>query len=125
MVGLLGCERTLPLSDCHVGFLINQQPQVFLLKDVLNPFSAQPIFLLGNAPTHGTDLALDLVELHEVPTSPPLNPVKVPLDGIPFLQRVSCNTELGVTGEPAEGAFNPLTTLPTKILNSTIPGSDL
>ena len=38
---------------------------------------------------------------------PPLKPVKVPLDGIPSLQRVDHITQLGVTGQLAEGALNP------------------
>jgi len=54
-VGLLGCERTL-LG--HVELLVNQYPQVLLLRSGLNPFSAQPVFVLGVAPTHVQDLAL-------------------------------------------------------------------
>jgi len=47
------------------------------------------------APTQVQDLALGLVELHEVHMGPPL---KVPLDGIPSLQRVDHITQLGVSG---------------------------
>ncbi|KAK4830184.1 hypothetical protein QYF61_008975 [Mycteria americana] len=68
----------------------------------LNPFSAQPVLVLGIAPTQVQDLALGLVELHEVCTGPPLKPVKVPLDGIPSLQRVDHTTQLGVVGKLAE-----------------------
>ena len=53
------------------------------------------------------DLALVLVELHEVRTGPPLKPVKVPLGGIPSFQCVNRITELGVIGKLGEGAFNP------------------
>ncbi|KAK4813652.1 hypothetical protein QYF61_014951 [Mycteria americana] len=53
------------------------------------------------------DLALGLVELHEVLTGPPLKLVKVPLGSIPFLQRVHCITQLCVVGKLAEGALNP------------------
>jgi len=42
MVGLLGCECTLP---GHVELLINQHPQVLLLRAALNPFSTQPVFV--------------------------------------------------------------------------------
>ena len=50
--------------------------------------------MLGIASTQVQDLALGLVELHEVRMGPPLKPVKVPLDGIPsFLQYISsCST---------------------------------
>ena len=52
-------------------------------------------------------LALGLVELHEVHAGPPLQPVKVPLNGIPSLQRVNQTTQLGVVGKLAEGALSP------------------
>ena len=52
------------------------RPQVLLLRAALNRFSSQPVFVLGIAPTHVQDLALGLVELHEVLTGPVLMPVK-------------------------------------------------
>ncbi|KAK4823457.1 hypothetical protein QYF61_002293 [Mycteria americana] len=100
-VGFLGCKRTLP---GHVELLINQHPEVLLLRATLNPFSAQPVFVLGIAPTHVQDLALGLCEVH---TGPPLKPVKVPLDGIPSHQCVNRTTQLGVVGRLAEGALDP------------------
>ncbi|KAK4822675.1 hypothetical protein QYF61_019042 [Mycteria americana] len=103
-VGLLGCKHTLP---GHVELLINQHPWVLLLRAALNPFSAQPVFVLWIAPTHVQDLALGFVELHELHTGPPLKPVKVPLDGIPSVQHVDRTTQVGVIGKPAEGALNP------------------
>jgi len=83
----------------HVELLVNQQPQVLFLRAALNPFSAQPVFGLGIALTHVQDLALSLVELHEVRIGPPLNPVQVPLDGIPSLQYVDRTAQLGVIGK--------------------------
>ncbi|NXW38884.1 F16P1 bisphosphatase, partial [Phaetusa simplex] len=71
------------------------------------PFSAQPVFVPGLAMTHVQDLALGLVELHEVLTGPPLKPVQVPLDGIPSLQCVDRATQLSVVSKLAEGALNP------------------
>jgi len=56
----------------HVELLINQYPQVLLLRAALNSFSAQPLFGLGITPTHMEDLAFGLVELHEVRTGSPL-----------------------------------------------------
>ncbi|KAK4821092.1 hypothetical protein QYF61_013420 [Mycteria americana] len=98
-VGFLGCKCTLP---GHVELLINQHPQVILLRAALNPFSTQPVFVLGIAPTHVQDLALGLVELHEVCTGPPLKPVKVSLDGILSLQCVNHSTQLGIISKLAE-----------------------
>jgi len=67
-VGLLGCRCTLV---GHVELLVNQHPQVLLIRATLTPFSAQPAFVLGIALTHAQDLAIGLVELHEVLTGPP------------------------------------------------------
>ena len=60
----------------HMGFLVNQDPQVLLLRAALNVFSTQPVSVLGVALTHVQDLALGLVELHEVQIGPSLKPVK-------------------------------------------------
>ena len=53
------------------------------------------------------DLALGLIEPHEVHMGPPLKPIEVPLDGIRSLQRVDRTTQLGIVGKRAEGALNP------------------
>ena len=100
MAGLLGCEHTLL---AHVELLVNHQHLQVLL---LNPFSSQPVFVLGIAPTHVQDLALGLAEPHEVHTGPPLKPAQVPLDGIPALQCVDCTMQLGVVGKLAEAAIS-------------------
>jgi len=84
----------------------NQYPHILFLRAALNPSFAQPVFVLGIAPTQVQDLALGLVELHEVHTGPPLKPVRVPLDGMPSLQRVDHTTHLGVISKFAEGALN-------------------
>ena len=41
--------------------------------------------MLGIVPTHVEDLALGLVELHDVGMGPPLKPAQVTQDGIPSL----------------------------------------
>ena len=116
VVGLLGCEHTL-LG--HVELLINQHPKSFSWGS----FSTQPVFVLGIALIYVPDLALGLVELHEVCMGPPLKPVKVSLDGIPSLQHVDRTTQLGVVGKLAEGALNPTMSL-TKTLNNAGPSTD-
>ncbi|PKU48586.1 hypothetical protein llap_1122 [Limosa lapponica baueri] len=103
-VGFLGCKHTL---TAHVELLIHQHPQVLLLRDALNPFSAQPVVVLGIAVTQAQDLALGLLELHEIRTGPPLKPVQVPLDSIPSLQHVGHATQPGVVSKLAEDSLNP------------------
>ena len=104
MVGLLGYESTLL---AHIESFINWHPQILFLRAALKPLSAQPVALLGIALTQVQDLALGLVELHEVGMGSPLKPVQVPLDGIHFLLHVNCTTQLSVICKLAEGAFNP------------------
>ena len=56
------------------------------LRAALMPFSTQPVFVLDIDPTWWVgDLALGLVEPHEVGMGSILKPVQVPLDGTPSL----------------------------------------
>ncbi|KAK4823178.1 hypothetical protein QYF61_027082 [Mycteria americana] len=82
-VGLLGCECPLP---AHVQLFIHQYSQALLHRAALNPFIPQPVLILGVALTQVQDLALGLVEPHEVQTGPHLELVQVPLDSIPSLR---------------------------------------
>jgi len=66
------------------------------------------------------DLALGLVELHEVCMAPPLKPVRVPPDGIPSLQWADRTTQLGVINKLAKGTLSMSL---TKILNSAGPNT--
>jgi len=100
-VGLLCCERTL---SAHVQLFIHQ---VLLGRTALSPFIPQPVLILETALTQVPDLALALVELHEVHTGPPLQLVQVPLDDIPCLTHVNCTTQLGVIRKISEGALYP------------------
>ena len=52
------------------------------------------------------DLALGVVEPHEIHMGPILNLVHFPLDGIPSLRCVSRTTQLGVICKLAKGAVN-------------------
>ncbi|GAB0205421.1 WD repeat-containing protein 36 [Grus japonensis] len=78
----------------------------------------RPVVVLGIAPTHVQDLALGFVELHAVRRGPPLQPVKVTLDGIPSLQHVNRTTQLGVVGKLAEGALFHVTDKDVKLCRS-------
>ena len=120
MIGFLGCERTLL---AHVQLFIHHYPQVLLRRAALNPFIPQPVLILGVALTQVQDLALGLVEPHEVHMGPLFRLVQVPLDGIPSLGHVNRTTQLGVIHKLAEGALDPTMSL-MKILNSTGPNAD-
>jgi len=53
------------------------------------------------------DLALGLVEPHEVHTGPLLQLVQVPLDSILSIRHVKCTTQLGVICKLAQSSFYP------------------
>lgn len=59
-ISFLGYKHTLP------GHVEHQHPQVLLRRAVLNPFSTQPVSMLGIALAQVQDLALGFIELHEV-----------------------------------------------------------
>jgi len=120
MVGLLGCECTLV---AHIKLFIQQYPQVLLSRTALNHIIPQPVLIVGVALTQMQDLALGLVEHHEVLTGPLPEFVQVPLDGIPSFWCVTCTTQLGVICKLPEGALNLAKSL-MKILNSTSPSTD-
>ncbi|KAK4831400.1 hypothetical protein QYF61_017531 [Mycteria americana] len=104
MVGLLGYEHTLL---AHVQLFIHQYPQVLLCRAALDHIIPQPVLILGVALTQVQDLALGLVEAHEVHMGPLLKLVQVPVDGIPSLRCVNSTTQLGVICKLAEGALDP------------------
>jgi len=107
----------------HVQLFIHRQPQVLLGRDLLNSPIPQPVLIVGIALTQMQDLAVGLVEPHEVHTGPLLKLVQVPLDGIPSFWCVSCTAHPGVICKLAEGALD-LTKSLMKMLNSTGPSTD-
>lgn len=76
--GFLSCKHTLM---GHIVLLVTQHPHILLLRAVLDPFRAQPVFVLGIALIHLCKLTLGL-ELIEVHTCPCLKSVKVLVDGM-------------------------------------------
>ena len=76
----------------------------------------------GVAPTHVQELALGLVEPHEVHTGPLLKLVQVPLDGILSLRHVDHTTQLSVICKLAGGALDLAKSF-MKMLNSTSPST--
>lgn len=81
-------------------------PQEVHPRTALNSFPTQPVLVLGTALTQMQDIALGLVELHDVHTVQLLQPIQVPLDG-PLPSLCSCSTQPDVTSKLAEGALNP------------------
>lgn len=80
-----------------------------------------PPFVLEIAVTLLQQLALGLVGLREVLTYPPVKPVRIPLDHIPFLQCVNCTAQLGVVGKFAEGLLDPTVRVTVKAVTILAP----
>jgi len=70
------------------------------------PSSPQPVLAGGFALIQVWDLALGLVEPHEVHTGPLLHLVQISLDNIPSFWCFSCTTQLGAICKLAEGALD-------------------
>jgi len=104
MINFLGCKSK--LLAC-VQCFIHQYAQVLLCRSAFNEFSPPPVLVLGVALTQMQDLALGLVELHEVHMGSLVKSVKVPLYGIPSLKCINWTAQLGVIHKHAEGALSP------------------
>jgi len=118
-VGLLGCNCTFP---AHARFFIHPYHQVLLGKGCSPSLHLPACIDRGIVHTHVQDLALDLVEPHEVHTDPLLELGLVPSDGVLSLRHVDHNTQLGANCKFAEDALIP-TMLLMKMLNSTGPST--
>ena len=58
------CSQGYGWPSFWVELLVNQHHKVFPLRAALNPFSTQPVYVLGIAPTHVQDLALEPGSFH-------------------------------------------------------------
>ncbi|KAK4818982.1 LOW QUALITY PROTEIN: hypothetical protein QYF61_022649 [Mycteria americana] len=83
-------------------------PQVLSCQAAFQLSSPQNILVHGVVPPQVQDLALLLVEVHEVPVSPFLQPVEVPLDGSMTLWCISHSSQFGVIRQLAEGTLCPI-----------------
>jgi len=88
------------------SFSPTSNPQVLLGRAALSPLIHQPVLIAWLASTQMQDLALGLVEPHEVHTGPLFELVQVPVDGILSFWCVICTTQLGVICKLAEGALD-------------------
>ncbi|GAB0181886.1 cAMP-dependent protein kinase inhibitor alpha [Grus japonensis] len=70
--------------------------------------SPQYVLVDGVVPPQAQDFALPLVELCEIPVSPFLQPVEVPLDGITAFWYIIHSFQFGVICKLAEGTLCPI-----------------
>lgn len=102
-------------SDLMTTFLLSglhwascqQHLQIILLRVTANPFSTQPVFILGIALIQVQSLAPGLVELHKVCTVPQALKLSRSLWMASHSFSMEHPTELSFVSNLAEGALNP------------------
>ncbi|GAB0175715.1 cAMP-dependent protein kinase inhibitor alpha [Grus japonensis] len=85
-----------------------QDPQVLFCQAAFQLGSPQHVLVPGVVPPQVQDFPLPFVELHEVPDSPFLQPVKIPPDGSMILWFISLCSQFGVICKLAEGTLYPI-----------------
>jgi len=106
-ISLLGNQGTL-LAHGHL--VIPQDTQVPLHRAALQQVSPEPVLVHGVVPSQVQDLALALVEFHQVPLRPTLQPVQVLLNGSTALWCTSHSSQFCVI---------------SKLDGDTVPQADL
>ncbi|PKU42718.1 hypothetical protein llap_6967 [Limosa lapponica baueri] len=104
VIGLLGHKGTL-LAHGHP--IVHQNSQVFLHRAALQLVSPQPVLVHGVIPLQVQDPTLALVEFHQVPLCPTLQPVQVLLYGGTAFWYASHPSQFCVISKPAAGALHP------------------
>lgn len=76
----------------------------------------KPVALHEVSATQLQDPVFGLVECHTVSLSPPSQPVQVPLQSLPCLQKISTPAQLGIVSELNEGALDTLVGVTDKVV---------
>ncbi|KAK4826285.1 hypothetical protein QYF61_007132 [Mycteria americana] len=101
---------TFPRAHCWLMFsLVSSRTTKSFSAKLFSSWSTPSIYLVsGLVPPQVQDFALHPVELYEVPVSPFLQPVQVPLDGSTTLWHISHSPQFCVICKRAEGTLCPI-----------------
>ena len=101
-------QPRIPLAAFAAGahYWLTQESQALFCKAAFQLGGPQQVRVPEVVPPQ--DFALPLVELHEVPASPFLQPVEVPLDGSTTLWPISQSSQFCVICKLAEGTLWPI-----------------
>ena len=88
--------------------LVHQDHQGLFCKAAFQPFGPQPILVHEVIPLQVQDFVFSFDGLHEIPVSPFLQPVEVPLDGSMTLWCISRSSQFCVISKLAHGALCPI-----------------
>ncbi|KAK4810832.1 hypothetical protein QYF61_008804 [Mycteria americana] len=117
-IGFLGHLGTLL---AHIQAAVNKQAQFLLCWAAFQPLFPKPVALHGVAVAQVQDLALGLVKPHTIDLGPSIQPVQVPLQSLPTLQKINTPTQLGVICKLAEGALDPFVQIIDKDIKQNWP----
>ena len=92
----------------HVQLSIDQPTQVPFLFVVIQSICPKPRALHEVIVAKLQVPALSLIEHHRVHLSPVIQPIQIPLQGLPTLRQIDTTFQLGVICKLTEGTLNPL-----------------
>lgn len=92
----------------HAQFGVQQHPQVFFHQAIFPLSGFQHVLMPAFFPHQVQDMAFLIIELHEVPVVPFLQPTEVPLDGYRTLWHTSHSFQFGVDGKLDKGTLCPI-----------------
>ncbi|KAF1440525.1 Zinc finger RNA-binding protein, partial [Pygoscelis papua] len=118
---LLCCKGTLL---AHVQLGVRQDPRVLFCQAAFQLGGCQHILVHGVVPRWLQNFALPLVELHEIPIGPFLQPVEVPLDGSTTLWHISHSSQFVSSANLWRVHSAPSSRSLMKVLNRTGPSID-
>jgi len=98
---------------------INQYPQVHFLYTVFQPFCPKPVALAGVVEAKVQDATLGLVGLHPIGHSPAIQPVQIPLKGLPTPRQIDASCNLVSSANLPKVHSMPSSRSSVKILNGT------
>jgi len=104
-VGLLGHLGTLL---AHVQLAVDQHPKILFRRAAFQPLLPKLVVLHAVVVTEVQGPAFGLVEPHSAGLRPLIQPVQIPLHGLPTLKQINTSTQLGVIHRLTEGALDPL-----------------
>ena len=104
-VGLLCCKDTLPT---HVQLVVQQDTRDLFCRAASCTVSPETVRLHGMIPSQAQDFALAFADLHEVPLSPFLQSVHIPLKSSPALHCSDSSTQSDVVHKHADSALHPV-----------------
>lgn len=81
----------------HVHLVLNQHPQVVFHQAAFQPLFPEPVVLHGVVVTKLQDLERGPIESRTDGPSPVIQPVQIPLQGLPALGQINTTTQLGVS----------------------------